>query len=435
MEKRFFKSKIGTLAVALLLLVSTVLLIFNAARVVATDSGGTPEVLDIVDETAARAPREQMLGLISQLAMPRLFGEDAGTFSIDGYSFYSLEVPEAMEELYGSTGTAVYPMEWSDAVADMKQYLWDTFGVNHFVSHTQIRSEVVGCLDEQFAVLIETMYLFTGTEREICLDDYSTYLLTHMEDLSEEMRADIYTVYKHLLIDRGLEGSLSRSGYAEGLYYYAQTDPDWADYPFPNRNSDAEYNDTMQNRSCGIMSFSMVAATYLHHEIDPTELSDYAIEQGYRVEAHGVQDTFFHVAAEYYGIPDPTIIYAEDGIDWDEIIRKITEENAIVIVHEYTGPFTSRQHYMVLEGYEVINGTGYFLVADPYVLRSRYSGWDRLLDPNRGNDGLIYATPGIIADTCSAVTVFDRDKTAWDMAARATEAESIPLSQTLEDVS
>lgn len=204
-------------------------------------------------------------------------------------------------------------------------------------------------------------------------------------------------------------------------------------YPFPNRSSSTEYDDTMQNRSCGIMSFSMVAATYLHHEIEPTVLADYAVDSGYRVEAHGVQDTFFHTAAAYYGIPDPTITYAEDGIDWDEIIRKITEENAMVIVHEYTGPFTSRQHYMVLEDYEVIDGRGYFLVADPYVLRSRYSGWDRLLDPNRGNDGLIYATPGIIAETCSAVTVFDRDKTAWDMTARAAAPEAIPLRQTLED--
>lgn len=435
MERNHLKSTLGTIVVLSFVILATLGLTgLGLARVFATDNTVTEQDQEVVASSDdSSQSKDNLLGLIAQIDMPELFGNSSDTFQVDGYTFYSVKVPEALEQLYGEPTFTVYPMEWADVVTEVKQTLQDSFGENYFISYTQMRPEVIGCLDEQFAVLIETVYLFTGTEREIRLDDYTQYLLTHLTNLSEEMTSDIYTVYKHLLITRGLEGSLSRSGYAEGLYYYAQTDPDWADYPFPNENSDTEYDDTMQDRSCGVMSFNMVAATYLHHEIAPTVLADYAVENGYRVEAHGVEDTFFHVAAEYYGIPDPAIYYAEDGIDWDYIISKITEDNAMVIVHEYTGPFTSRQHYMVLEGYEVIDGTGYFLVADPYVLRSRYSGWDQLLDPNRGNDGLIYATPEIIAETCSAATVFDADKTAWDMTAQAAASENLLVVEPVED--
>lgn len=427
MDTRNLKSRISaTVMFALLVFATLGLLGLGASQVLAADDTEAAAVSDAASpEVSEPLSREDLLGLIAQIDLPVLFGENSGTFQVDGCAFHSIGVPEAVEQLYGEASFAVYPLEWDDTVAELKQHLRDTFGENYFVSYSQMRPEVLGCLDEQLAVLIETVYLFTDTDQEVRLDDYSQYLLTHLANLSEGMQADIYTVYKYLLISRGLEGSLSRSGYAEGLYYYAQTDADWASYPFPNYDSATEYDDTMQDRSCGIMAFNMVAATYLHHEVDPTVLADYAVENGYRVEAHGVQDTFFHVAADYYGVPDPVIYYADDGIDWDYIISKIVDDNAMVIVHEYTGPFTSRQHYMVLEGYEVINGTGYFLVADPYVLRSRYSRWDQLLDPGRGNDGLIYATPEVIADTCSAVSLFDADKNAWNMTAQADGAENL----------
>ncbi len=182
------------------------------------------------------------------------------------------------------------------------------------------------------------------------------------------------------------------------------------------------------------MSVTMVAATYLHHELDPTILADYVVDNGYRIEGSGVDDTFFLVAADYYGIPEPTIYYNNGSVDWDLLADQVGNQNYLAIVHMYTGPFTSNQHYMVLEDYQVIDGTGYFLVADPYVLRSRYTNWDQLLDPGTGNDGLIYATPYILNATCSAVTVFAADKTAWDMTAQATGSENILVMEVLGNV-
>ena len=388
---------------------------------------GLPQILATDQSTnisTSEVSNQTMLSWMTQVNLPRLFGESSNTFQVEDQTFYRLTVPYAAEELYPVSFT-VYPGQWQNVVGTVKHQLRNELGENRFISYSQLRPEVETLLDDQLAALIETVYLFYGLDREVCLDDFTQYLLERLPHLSEAMQEDIYTVYKHLLITRGLEGSIHRDGHAEGLYYYAQTDPDWASEPFPNKNSDTEWDDTIQDRSCGVMAFNMVAATYLHHEIDPLALANYAVENGYRVEAHGVEDTFFYAAAEYYGVPSPTIYYASDGIDWDYIISKITNDRAMVIVHEYTGPFTSRQHYMVLQGYEVIDGVGYFLVADPYELRSRYSRWDQLLDPNTGNDGLIYATPEVIRDTCSAVSLFDADKTAWDLSVHAQRAEAI----------
>lgn len=415
-SKLFKRNQIASFITTLLLLWTSVFSQNGLLWISATDQS--------TETPASEVPKEALLSWMSQVNMPLLFGTNSDTFQIEDQTFYRITVPYRAEELFPATFT-IYPGQWQDIVGTVKRQLRDNLGENRFISYSQMRPEVETLLDDQLATLIETVYQFCGINRDICLDDYTQYLLERLPHLSKDMQEDIYTVYKHLLITRNLEGSIHRDGHAEGLYYYAQTDPDWAAAPFPNVNSDTERNDTIQDRSCGIMAFNMVAATYLHHEIDPLTLADYAVENGYRVEAHGVEDTFFYAAAEYYSVPSPTIYYARDGIDWDYIISKISDDHAMAIVHEYTGPFTSRQHYMVLEGYEVIDGVGYFLVADPYELRSRYSRLDQLLDPNTGNDGLIYATPEVIRDTCSAVSLFDADKTAWDLSAHAQRAESI----------
>lgn len=372
----------------------------------------------------ASAASDRVLELVRTLRTPVIFTMDDATFTVDGETFYQIRVPQAVYDAYGEDTYSIQPGESDAVVGELKTTLRDAFGENYFIGYSQMRSAVRNTFDDLLEVLVETVYQFCGITQSVCLDPLTVFLMESLENLSDEMIADIYTVYKYNLISRGLDGTVSRSGQAETLYYYAQTDEDWADYPFPNYNSDTEYDDTIRDRACGVMSLNMVVAMYLHHEVDPTVLTDYAVDNGYRIEASGVDDTFMAVGAAYYGIPEPTIYYQGD-IDWEMIQQKVGSENCLAIVHEYTGTFTSRQHYMVLTDYTQIDGQGYFLVADPYVLRSRYSNWDQLLDPNMGNDGMIYATTYILDATCSAVILFDADKTEWDVTRQATGSESI----------
>ena len=74
---------------------------------------------------------------------------------------------------------------------------------------------------------------------------------------------------------------------------------------------------------------------------------------------------------------------------------------------------------MVLANYQEIDGTGYFLVADPYILPSRYSSWDQLKTTDTGNDGLIYATADVLYRDCKAILLFEQDRNDFPLYCRA----------------
>lgn len=83
--------------------------------------------------------------------------------------------------------------------------------------------------DEHLAALLETIYRFCGLpEKKACLDELTMYLLDCLPALSGDMRHDIEAMYKYNLTKAGTYGTVARSGKTDKLYYFAQTDPDWA---------------------------------------------------------------------------------------------------------------------------------------------------------------------------------------------------------------
>ncbi len=377
--------------------------------------------------------QDELLSLLADVRVTPIFSGDTNTFTEAGTEFYAIQVPKLVQTTYADQ-EGPRPGERNEIVETVKTLLYQQTS-QEFVSYSQMRPEVVDYFDDHLETLIAVLYDFCGLEKDVQLDGLTVYLLRQMPQLPEEMLQDIYTVYKNRMIGAGIDGTVLRSGQSLGLYYFAQTDPDWATYPFPNAAYEPEADDNMRNRSCGVMSMTMVASSYLHRELDPTELADYAVENGYRIAASGVDDTFMQVAASLYGLPQPDIYYqtpetGQEAIDWD-YVRERVSNNALAIVHVYTGNFTSAQHYMVLEDYIEKDGTGYFLIADPYQLRSRYSSWDTdaMADPEMGDDGMILATPELVAQTCSAVILFEEDKTAWDVSCSSKANTGLPLGE------
>lgn len=287
--------------------------------------------------------------------------------------------------------------------------------------------------DTHLQTLVETLYTFCQLEPQTSMSEQTVYLLDLLPNLPEEMQQDIYTVYKAQMIEADINGSLLRDGSDLGLYYVAQTDPDWRDYPFPNAASPNEVDDTAYDRACGVMSMTMVGSTYLHRELDPTDLIDYVQENGYRITASGVDDTFMTVAADLFGIVEPEIYYTDptegqQEVDWDYILDAIQNDNGMAIVHETAGTanFTPAQHYMVINGYVEQNGTGYYLVSDPYQSR-RYAEWGTasMGDPGLNEEGVILATPELMARDASAVILFPADQDAWEVVCHSAEPVTI----------
>ena len=248
------------------------------------------------------------------------------------------------------------------------------------------------------------------------------YLLSCLPALSGDMRHDIEAMYKYDLTKSGTYGTVARSGKTDDLYYFAQTDPDWAGEIFEFEGNGA----TLKDRGCGCACAAMVFSTYHKVEITPRWMRTYALQDNYPV-SYGLPNEYFEGIARYYKyleyerygttLEAPNI-YKKDEVDMSLLADQVGNKGYLAIIHVLKGAFTSHEHYMVLCGYTSIDGKGYFLVADPYVLQSRYRDWDQLRTTDTGNDGLIYATPEVLYRDMKSIILFEQDRNAFPLFCR-----------------
>lgn len=365
--------------------------------------------------------------LLRQVSLPHVFGSE--TFTLDEVEFQRIIVPAYVLETYDTGDYAIHPGERDEKVRELKRYLYsnENFPNNEFVTYSQAdtkRDMVADYFDDHLALLIEVLYQFCGLEdREPCIDPLTVYLFHQLEDLEGTMRNDIEVVYKYRMIQEDTVGTISRTGEPDGLYYYAQTDPDWADKEFAFEGNGA----TLRDRGCGTACMSMVFSTYHMVEINPYWAADYAQAGDWQV-SYGLPNEFFlgiaekyaHLETERYGtvLNQPQIIKKAD-VDMDTLADQIGNQGYMAIIHVVAGAFTSQEHYMVLADYEVIDGVGYFLVADPYIMPERYSSRDQLKDVPGDNEGLIYATSSLLYRDMKSIILFAQDREAFPLGCKS----------------
>ena len=365
--------------------------------------------------------------LLRQVSLTHVFGSE--TFTLDEVEFKRIIVPAYVLEVYDTGDYAIHPGERDEKVRELKRYLYsnENFPTNEFVTYSQadiLRDMVADYFDDHLALLIEVLYQFCGLEdREPCIDPLTVYLFHQLEDLDKDMRNDIEVVYKYRMIQEDTVGTISRSGEPDGMYYYAQTDPDWADDPFEFEGNGA----TLRDRGCGTACMSMVFSTYHMVEINPHNAATYAQNGNWQV-SYGLPNEFFlGIAAAYYDLEgerygtylyQPQIIPKAD-VDMDTLADQIENQGYMAIIHVVAGAFTSQEHYMVLADYEVIDGVGYFLVADPYIMPERYSSRDQLKDVPGDNEGLIYATSSLLYRDMKSIILFAQDREAFPLGCKS----------------
>lgn len=365
--------------------------------------------------------------LLRQVSLTHVFGSE--TFTLDEVEFQRIIVPAYVLEVYDTDEYAIHPGERDEKVRELKRYLYsnENFPTNEFVTYSQadiLRDMVADYFDDHLALLIEVLYQFCGLEdREPCIDPLTVYLFHQLEDLDKDMRNDIEVVYKYRMIQEDTVGTISRSGEPDGMYYYAQTDPDWADDPFEFEGNGA----TLRDRGCGTACMSMVFSTYHMVEINPHNAATYAQNGNWQV-SYGLPNEFFlGIAAAYYDLEgdrygtylyQPQIIQKAD-VDMDTLADQIGNQGYMAIIHVVAGAFTSQEHYMVLADYEVIDGVGYFLVADPYIMPERYSSRDQLKVVPGDNEGLIYATSSLLYRDMKSIILFAQDREAFPLGCKS----------------
>lgn len=383
--------------------------------------------------------------ILESIALPKVMG--TGVFDFEGVTFCRFYLPEYVLERYTSSSYAIYPGETDERIGQIKKIINSDkssdlyFLENELVTYTQVRPEVLDYFDDHLATLFETVYLFFGLEDKApCLDELTWFLICLLRDVSKskdnlanhpeiiadyrDILHDVEAVYKYKLTKNGTQGTISRSGQTDNLYYFAQTDPDWEAIPF-----EYEHNgDTIKDRGCGCACASMVISTYHKVEITPRWMCTFAIQDNWPV-SYGLPDEYFpgivekyysSLETERYGtvVHTPTLLYKND-LDMATLSDQIGNQGYMAIIHVVRGAFTSQEHYMVLADYREIDGKGYFLVADPYILPSRYSSLDQLKSTDTGNDGLIYATPEVLYRDCKAILLFEQDRNDFPLFCRA----------------
>ncbi len=385
--------------------------------------------LTVPAQAAQTAYTDQVL---SEIRRPQVLG--SGTFSWEGVDFHRVTIPRYVLEQFDTSDYEILPGQSDERVKTVKKALNsdDTYPDNEFVTYTQVREgePVESYFDEHLAALFETIYRFCGLDgKTACLDELTDYLLSYLPELSPAMRHDIEAAYKYELTKTGTYGTVARSGQLDDLYYFAQTDPDWAGEIFEFEGNGA----TLKDRGCGCACAAMVFSTYHKVEITPRWMRTYALRDNYPV-SYGLPNEYFEGIARYYEnleyqrygtkLNAPSIIKKKD-VNMQTLADQIENQGYMAIIHVVKGAFTSQEHYMVLCDYEVIDGQPYFLVADPYVLQSRYKDWDQLRKTDTGNDGLIYATPDVLYRDMKAIILFSQDRNAFPLYCRTERPEAL----------
>jgi len=373
---------------------------------------------------------ETVDGLLARVDLPCLFGPE--TFDVDGTVYQRVLIPRYIRERYGEDDGAIAPGQSDPLVEQVKKTLNsdEIYPKNELVTYTQVRPEVVSYFDGHLAIFIRTLYQFCGLEgKEPRLDALTLYLLDRLPALSAEERNDIEIVYKHNLIKSGTQGTIARDGTADNLYYFAQTDPDWADLIFEFEGNGA----TLRDRGCGCACAAMVFSTYHKVEITPKWMRTYALDGNWPV-SYGLPNEYFQgIAKQYtyleherYGtvLNDPVIV-PKSQLSMDTLAAQIGEQGYMGIIHVLAGAFTSHEHYMVLADYQEIDGVGYFLVADPYIQPSRYRDTDQMRDVPGDNQGLVYAAAALLYRDCKSVILFQQDRNEFPMLQKASAPERI----------
>ena len=363
---------------------------------------------------------------------PQVLG--SATFSWEGVEFHRVTIPRYVLEQYETSDYEILPGQSDERVKTVKKALFsnDTYPDNEFVTYTQVREgePVETYFDAHLAALFETIYRFCGLDgKTACLDELTQYLLDRLPSLSGAMRHDIEAAYKYELTKTGTYGTVARSGQMDNLYYFAQTDPDWAGEIFEFEGNGA----TLKDRGCGCACAAMVFSTYHKVEITPRWMRHFALQDNYPV-SYGLPNEYFEGIARYYEnleterygtrLNAPSILKKKD-VDMTKLADQIANQGYMAIIHVVKGAFTSHEHYMVLCDYQVIDGQPYYLVADPYVLQSRYKDWDQLRKTDTGNDGLIYATPDVLYRDMKAIILFSQDRNAFPLYCRTNAAEAL----------
>ena len=144
--------------------------------------------------------------------------------------------------------------------------------------------------------------------------------------------------------------------------YYNQSDEAWAEEPYGS--------DTVGRYGCGPAVMAMVVSTLTDTRMDPAQMAQHCVDQGYWAKKQGSYWAIVPGAAADFGLTCTSL--PPEETDRDTILHYLSTGQLLVAL---VGPghFTNGGHFIILRGTTL---DGSILVADPASLERSLTLWD-----------------------------------------------------------
>ncbi|MEG1004194.1 MAG: C39 family peptidase, partial [Clostridium sp.] len=190
----------------------------------------------------------------------------------------------------------------------------------------------------------------------------------------------------------GSDGNLYGSSFKDGyIRYYAQDDPRYGGIIYSTHGAPDQ---TIAKSACGPTAFSIVVSTLNDIDVPPTEMCRYALAKGCRSYNSGTYPNLFSIASHDSSNPKYNLNYESTG-SVSRIKNLLSDGKHLAIVCMQSGHVTRGGHYIVLSGWQVINGRVFFKVYDPHRWNENYIYDSGLIDTVK-NDGIVLLSQDVI---------------------------------------
>lgn len=144
------------------------------------------------------------------------------------------------------------------------------------------------------------------------------------------------------------------------MIYFEQDSPKYNKVPYGSNY--------LGSHGCGPTCMAMVVSTFSNVIVEPDEMGDWAVDNGYYVKNVGTAYGLMTAAAEKYGVPMTKI----NKSDEDAVVSALKEGKLLLTVVS-KGDFTRGSHFLLLRG---ITEDGKLLVADSGNYDRSLMEWD-----------------------------------------------------------
>lgn len=160
------------------------------------------------------------------------------------------------------------------------------------------------------------------------------------------------------------------------VVYFSQKDPAWANEWYDTRPDKSQ---TIRSGGCGPTSMAIVYSSLTHNVMDPKEVAQWAMEQGYCAAPNGSYRGLFVSGADRIGL---TNYYAGEDL---ETALSYLSDGCLIVALMGKGIFCDGGHFVVIRG---VTEDGKLLLADCWNEKNNSVEWDmNVIAENLKTDG------------------------------------------------